>query len=112
MMFMKDNFNYLDTVNFAATVCDRDGIVLYQNERAIKRDGDVVGKNLYNCHGEKAGQMIRHMMETGSTNTYQIVRHGKKKLLHQTPWFDGSGAVAGLIELAIDLPDDMPVYLR
>ena len=91
---------------------DREGIVLYQNERAIRRDGDVTGKNLYNCHGEKAGQMIRHMMETGVTNTYQIIRHGKHKLLHQTPWFDESGAVAGLIELAIDLPDNMRVLDR
>lgn len=109
---MKDQFSYLDTVNFAATVCDKEGIVLYQNDRAVKRDGDVTGKNLYNCHGEKAGQMIRHMIETGSTNTYQIIRHGKHKLLHQTPWFDENGAVAGLIELAIDLPDNMPVFDR
>lgn len=109
---MKDQFSYLDTVNFAATVCDKEGIVLYQNDRAIKRDGDVTGKNLYNCHGEKAGQMIRRMIETGTSNTYQIIRHGKHKLLHQTPWFDENGAVAGLIELAIDLPDNMPVFDR
>ena len=49
-------FDYLENVpNIAATVCDKEGIVLYQNKRAIDRDGDVVGKNLYNCHGEKAG---------------------------------------------------------
>lgn len=57
-------FDYLENVpNIAATVCDKEGIVLYQNKRAIDRDGDVVGKNLYNCHGEKAGAMIRHMIE-------------------------------------------------
>ena len=57
-------FDYLENVpNIAATVCDNAGIVLYQNNRAIARDGDVVGKNLYNCHGEKAGAMIRHMIE-------------------------------------------------
>lgn len=109
---MSEKFNYLDTVDFAATVCDKDGVVLYQNARAIRRDGDVTGKNLYNCHGEKAGQMIRHMIETGAKNTYQIIRHGKHRLLHQTPWFDESGAVAGLIELSIDLPDNMPVFDR
>lgn len=109
---MERKFSYLDTVDFAATVCDREGIVLYQNDRAIKRDGDVMGKNLFNCHGEKAGAMIRHMMDAGATNTYQIIRHGKHKLLHQTPWFDAEGAVAGLIELAIDLPEDMRVLNR
>lgn len=106
---MEDRFSYLDTVDFAATVCDKEGIVLYQNARAIRRDGDVTGKNLYNCHGPKAAQMIRYMIETGTINTYEIIRHGKRKLLHQTPWFDGNGAVAGLIELAIDLPDNMRV---
>ena len=49
-------FNYLDTVNFAATVCDKEGIVLYQNERAIKRDGDVIGKNLYDSMVKKPGR--------------------------------------------------------
>ncbi|MCQ2146177.1 MAG: PAS domain-containing protein [Bacteroidales bacterium] len=109
---MKQVFDYLETVDMAATVCDKEGLVVYQNQRAIKRDGDVMGKNLYNCHGPKAGAMIRHMIETGTTNTYQIVRHGKHKLLHQAPWYDESGAVAGLIELAIDLPDNMPVFDR
>lgn len=109
---MKEQFNYLDTVDFAATVCDREGIVLYQNARAIDRDGDVTGKNLYNCHGPKAGAMIRHMIETGTKNTYQIIRHGRHKLLHQAPWYDSAGKVAGLIELAINLPDNMPVFDR
>lgn len=107
------NTNYFDTVpNIAATICDKEGVVLYQNKRAVDRDGDVVGKNLYGCHNQKSGEMIRHMIETGSSNTYQIIRHGKHKLLHQTPWYDEEGNVAGLIELAIDLPDDMPVFNR
>ena len=106
------SFNYLDTVDFAATVCDKEGIVLYQNERAIKRDGNVTGKNLYGCHGEEAGRMIRHMIETGTNNTYETISHGKHRLIHQAPWYDESGAVAGLIELSIDLPDNLPVLDR
>ena len=50
-----EKFSYLDTVDFAATVCDKEGVVLYQNARAIERDGNVMGKNLYDCHGEKTG---------------------------------------------------------
>lgn len=110
---MKIDFDYLEAVpNIAATVCDKEGIVLYQNKRAIDRDGSVVGKNLYNCHGPKAGAMIRQMIENGTSNTYQIIRHGRHKLLHQTPWYDADGNVGGLIELAIDLPDEMPVFNR
>ena len=33
---MKQTFDYLENVpNIAATVCDKEGIVLYQNKRAI-----------------------------------------------------------------------------
>lgn len=110
---MKQTFDYLESVpNIAATVCDKQGVVLYQNRRAIDRDGDVVGKNLYDCHNPKSGAMIRHMIESGESNTYQIIRHGRHKLLHQTPWYDEEGNVAGLIELAIDLPNEMRVLDR
>lgn len=106
-------FDYLENVAFAATVCDKDGVVLYQNERARKRDGGVVGRNLYNCHNKQSGAMIRHMIETGESNTYEIIRHGKRKLLHQTPWYEvPGGPVAGLVEVSIDLPDSYPVFDR
>ena len=106
-------FDYLENVDLAATVCDRDGMVLYQNKRAIKRDGNVAGKNLYDCHNSHSGMMIRNMIETGKTNTYEIIRHGRRKLLHQAPWFETEGGpVSGLIEFAIDLPDEYPVMDR
>lgn len=102
---MKD-FNYLENVDFAATVCDKDGVVLYQNACARDRDGDVAGKNLFGCHKKATAEFIRQMIATGKSNTYEVIRHGKRKLLHQTPWFDEpSGPVAGLIEIAIDLPE-------
>lgn len=106
-------FDYLENVAFAACVCDSQGKVLYQNARSIKRDGEVVGKNLYDCHNPKSARMIRHMIETGESNTYAIIRHGKKRLLHQTPWFEQPGGpVSGLIELSIDIPDEYPVFDR
>ena len=52
-------FDYLENVpNIAATVCDKEGIILYQNKRAIDRDGDVVGKNLYKCHYQSGHNSI------------------------------------------------------
>ncbi|MCM1078295.1 MAG: PAS domain-containing protein [Bacteroidales bacterium] len=108
---MKD-FEYFNKVNFAVTACSRNGTILYQNERAIKRDGNAAGRNLYDCHPLSADKMIRHMIETGESNTYQIIHNGKRKQLHRTPWYDGEGNIAGLIELAVDLPDGMPVFNR
>ena len=110
---MQQTFDYLENVVFAATVCDKNGVVVYQNARARKRDGGVVGQNLYDCHGKKSQAMIRHMIETGESNTYEIIRHGRRRLLHQTPWFtQPGGEVAGLIELSVDLPDSYPVFNR
>ena len=110
---MRQTFDYLENVAFAACVCDKDGVVLYQNARSIRRDGDVVGKNLYDCHGPKSREMIRHMIETGESNTYSIIRHGQRRLLHQTPWYEqAGGAVSGLIELSIDIPDEYPTFDR
>ena len=45
---MKQTFDYLEHVAFAATVCDKDGVVLYQNALSLKREGNAVGKNLFN----------------------------------------------------------------
>ena len=60
---MKQTFDYLENVpNIAATVCDKEGIVLFQNIFTIDRDVYVFVKNLYNCHVEKSGAMIRYMI--------------------------------------------------
>lgn len=110
---MQKTFDYLENVAFAATVCDKNGVVVYQNACARKRDGGVVGQNLYDCHSKKSQETIRHMIETGESNTYEIIRHGKRRLLHQTPWFEESdGNIAGLIELSVELPDEYPTFNR
>lgn len=110
---MKTTFDYLENVSFAAIVCDKEGIVLYQNKIARKRDGDVIGKNLYNCHSPKSGEKIRHMLETGKNNTYEIIQHGKHQLIHHTPWYEEPGGeVSGLIEFEIEIPENHPVFNR
>ena len=110
---MKQTFDYWENVAFAATVCDKEGVVVYQNARARKRDGCVVGQNLYNCHGKESQEMIRHMIDTGESNTYETIHHGKRRLLHQTPWFEQAGGnIAGLVELSVDLPDEYPTFNR
>lgn len=109
----KETFDYLETVAFSATVCDCEGIVLYQNAVARANDGDVIGKNLYDCHQPKTAMMIKQMIQSGSPNTYEIIRNGKRRFVHQTPWYSGeSGAVAGLIEIAINVPAVYPVHNR
>lgn len=106
-------FDYLENVAFAATVCDKNGIVLYQNATARERDNNAVGKNLYECHGKKSGEKIRYMMETGQSNTYEYIQHGRHFFIHHTPWFEQPGGeLSGLIELEIELPESHPVFNR
>lgn len=109
----KSAFPYLDNAPVSATVCDREGIVLYQNATSLSREGDVRGKNLYGCHSPKTQAMIREMMEAGLSNHYQTVRQGKKRCIHQIPWYETPGGpVSGLIEMVYDLPEVVPVLNR
>lgn len=110
---MRQMFDYFENMDFAATVCDRDGLIIYQNACARNRDGSVLGRNLFDCHSKKSQSMIRHMMESGASNTYETIRHGKRRLIHQSPWRETpDGKVAGLVEQSIELPDEYPVLNR
>ena len=65
---------------------------------------------------EVRGSDARILTE-GITNSYTISKKGQRKLIHQTPWYkdaaDGSGkTVAGIIELSIVIPEQMPHYDR
>ena len=96
------------------TVCDRDGVIIYQNDRAVKqyeKRGDLIGKNLFDCHGERAAGIIRHLMETGGTNCYTIEKRGVHKLIFQSAWKE-DGKVKGLCEISIVTPPEMPHYVR
>lgn len=109
--------SYFDTAGFAVTVCDREGVVLYQNAKAVLRDGDVLGRNLFDCHKESSARMIRRMIAEGSGHTYETVHSSpdavcSRSFIHQTPWYAADGSVAGLIEIDIDLPAEVPVYSR
>jgi len=106
-------FDYFERTDFAVTVCDIDGIVVYQNTVSRGSYGDVVGRDLFECHNEKSKEKIHYMMETGNNNTYEIVKHGKRFLIRHSPWYDvENGSVAGLMELSIPLPDEYPTFNR
>ena len=101
-------------LNCAVTVCDTEGIIIYMNDKSketFSSYGDLVGKSLIPCHNENSKKMIAHLIETGGTNVYTIDKNGQKKMIYQTAWKQ-DGKVAGLVELSIVLPNDMPHYVR
>lgn len=100
----------------AVTVCDHDGIILYMNDRAARtfeRWGgrDLVGKNLLDCHPEPARSKLVQLMEHRQKNAYTIEKAGVRKLIYQVPWFD-RGVYAGFVELSLELPADLPHFVR
>ena len=101
-------------MNGAVTVCDKDGVVLYMNDKAketFASYGDLVGKNLMGCHSERSKEIIRSLLESGGSNAYTIEKNGLRKMIYQTAWKE-NGVVAGLVEISMVIPSDMPHYVR
>lgn len=55
--------------------------------------------------------MIRHMLATGESNAYTITKNGVRKIIYQTPW-RVEGRIAGLVEISMVIPAEMPHYDR
>ena len=101
-------------MNCAVTVCDNDGIVLYMNDKAketFARHGDMIGKSLIPCHNERSRAIIADLLASGGSNSYTIEKNGVRKMIYQTAWKE-NGKVAGLVEISMVIPEDMPHYVR
>ena len=66
-------YEWANEMNCAVTVCDTKGIILYMNEKACRtfaKHGDLIGKNLFDCHNPQSQAKIRELLETGGVNAY------------------------------------------
>ena len=100
----------------AITVIDKDGIIREMNARAretFAADGGaaLIGKSIFDCHPEGAQRQIREMLRTQRPNHYTIAKEGRRKIIHQLPWYR-EGQFAGLIELSVPIPEAMPHFDR
>ena len=105
-----------DTIDAAVTICDRNFIVLYMNDRSAasfetQGGASLVGSNLVDCHKPASVAAMRKILESGQPNVYTISKQGRKKFIWQGVWKSG-GAVAGLVELSMQIPDSMPHFDR
>ena len=111
---METTFPWAEEVGCAVTVCDTGGTILYMNEKAratFAKHGDLIGQNLFGCHSERSRGIIRELLATGGTNAYTIEKQGKRKMIYQTAWKE-RGEVRGLVEISMELPPEMPHYIR
>ena len=105
-----------DEAPFAITVSDKDGNIVYMNNRSAdtfeKHGGrNLLGKSLFGCHPAAASEKIKEMLQSHQTNAYTIEKEGVKKLIYQSPWFV-NGEFAGLVELSLVLPSEMQHFVR
>lgn len=104
-------------MNCAVTVADADCNIIYMNERSqqtfARRGGaGLIGHNLMEYHNENSKAIIRRLLAEGGTNCYTIEKEGLHKMIFQTAWRDEKGSVAGLVEISMVIPEDMPHYIR
>ena len=101
----------------AVMVSDREHRVVYMNDRSAatyEKEGGraLVGKEMMGCHNARSRAIIDGLLATGGQNVYTIDKAGQKKLIFQSAWRDEAGQVAGLVELSLVLPPDMPHFVR
>lgn len=106
------------TKEFPASIlmCDNNGVVTEMNEKAAATFADdggygLIGKNLFECHTAASNEIIKKIMNEKKPNVYTIEKKGIKKLIYQSPWFE-NGEMKGLVELSLEIPFDMPHFIR
>lgn len=111
-----NEFAWIKDFNAAITVCDKEGIVIYMNEKACRtfdKQGEksMIGQSLFPCHKPESAEKIRYMLENNTTNNYTIEKNGIKKHIYQSPWYKDE-QVAGMVEISMEIPFEMPNYKR
>ena len=114
-----NDFDWAEGMACAVTAADKDGVIRYMNRRAreqYKKHGDLIGKSLYDCHGERAAGIIRRLLTGGGTNAYTIEKEGVRKMIrkmiYQTACTGADGRVEGIVEVSMVIPDELPHYKR
>lgn len=113
---MDHPFSCFEGVDFAVTVTDAMGTIVAMNPVAattFAADGGaaLVGKSVLDCHPEPARSVLAELLATGRANHYTITKSGRRKIIHQMP-YHVDGVFAGLIELSLPIPDELPHFER
>lgn len=100
----------------SVTVCDREGIIVEMNDKAAQSYAsyggrNLIGANLLDHHSGESREKLQKIFDQEQPNIYTIEKNGVKKLIYQTPWY-ADGVYAGLVELSLEIPFDMPHFVR
>jgi DUF438 domain-containing protein len=113
---MKQTHPWVEEFPGAITVCGMDGIILEMNGRSKESfaeygGGELMGRDLRDCHPPAAREKIDSMLASGEKNVYTIEKDGVRKLIYQAPWYIG-GKRAGIVEMSLEIPEKMRHFRR
>jgi hypothetical protein len=105
--------DWVNEFSAAIDICDKDGVLLYLNQKAVKsfesEGGEkLIGTSILNCHSEQSNEIIREMMKKEAINCYITEKMGRRKLVYQSPWYK-EGEYMGIVEIVLELPADIRV---
>ena len=107
--------DYFEGADVAVTICAKDGTILDMNRKSrrtfLKPGQEIIGHNVLDCHPEPARSLLADLLENPRSNVYTVEKEGVRKLIFQTPWYDGD-QYAGFMELSMVLPETVPHRVR
>lgn len=86
--------DWTDEFPASVVVTGADGTILYMNGRAAatfaaEGGAALVGHDVRDCHPPAAREKVEELFATRRLNAYTIEKNGVRKLIYQSPWYDG-----------------------
>ncbi len=113
---MTERSDWIEGLPVAITVTDAAGTIIAMNGRSRETfaddgGGKLIGTSVYECHPEPARTKLAELYRAQTPNHYTISKNGQRKIIHQIPWYEG-GRYAGLVEISIPIPEQLPHFSR
>ncbi len=110
------DYPWMQELPIAITVLNGDGVIVAMNDKSaatFAADGgkELLGKSALECHPEPSRTKLLNMLKDPKANVYTIEKGGVKKLICQNPWYR-NGKFSGIVELSIELPAEVPHFVR
>ena len=110
------DLHWIEELQAAVTVTDAAGRIVALNgvaRETYAADGGaaLIGESVFDCHPEPARTRTLALYRDRQPNHYTITKNGRRKIIHQLPWFK-DGGFAGFVEISIPIPDELPHFVR
>lgn len=107
---------WINELPAAITVTDAKGRICEMNAGSIatftaEGGAALIGTDVLACHSAESHDKVADLYQTQQPNHYTIRKNGQRKIIHQLPW-KLNGRFAGVIEISIPIPDELPHFDR